>query len=82
MYQYDQSSHPIEVRCPRDPGFRRTLQIHYYLSNENKIFFGATCKLDGKTETCNRCRSAVVTMCRLNGLPSPGELLVPDLRSF
>lgn len=83
MYQYDQSSQPIEVLCPRDPGFRRTLHVHYrILKNGAKGFYAATCKQDGKTETCERCKNAVVTACLLNGAPSPGEPLVPDLQSF
>ena len=80
MYQNDYGSHPIEVRCPRDPGFVRLCNIEYWLhKNERKLYTRITCKQDGKTETCERCRSAIVMMCNLNGATAPETPLTPDL---
>ena len=79
MYQYDHGKATILVNCPRDEGSVHPVVLDYrLLKNGQRPVFLATCKLDSKTETCNRCRSAIVNMCLLD-LPAPGDPLTPDL---
>ena len=82
MYQYDCGKQSIDVRCPRDEGFIHSVVLDYrLLNNGRKAVWLATCKLAGKTETCERCRSAIVSMCLLD-LPTSGEPLTPDLERW
>ena len=82
MYQFDHGRVTVLVRCPRDIGAVHPVVLDYrLLKNGKRPVYLATCKLDGKTETCERCRSAIVSMCLLD-LPTPGEPLTPDLERW
>ena len=78
MCQYDHGKITVLVNCPRDVGSIHPVVLDYALKDGRRSVYLATCKLDGKTETCERCRSAIVNMCLLD-LPAPGDPLTPDL---
>lgn len=79
MYQYDHGKITVLVNCPRDVGSIHPIVLDYrLLKNGKRSVYLATCKQDGKTETCERCRSAIVNMCLLD-LPASGDPLTPGL---
>lgn len=86
MSKYYYGFRNVKVLCPRDPGFKRIVKVCYHLpytaadlSKYKKLYVYATCKLDGKTETCTRCLNSVVNMLNADDTLPPESPLSPDL---
>lgn len=87
MSQYYYNYKTIDVLCPRDPGFKRAVSVRYHLpytggdlSKCQKTYVIASCKLNGKTETCIRCLDTVVNMLNSDDTSLQGSPLSPDLQ--
>lgn len=89
MSKFYYSYRNVNILCPRDPGFTRLVSVLYHLpytaddlSKYKKLYVYATCKLDGKTETCTRCLNSVVNMLNNDDTFSPESPLSPDLAKY
>ena len=85
MSQYYYGDTNIEVLCPRDAGFNRTVNVRYHLpytggdlSNQTKLYVSATCKFKGNTETCTKCLRAVVNVLNSDDTFFQGVPLLPN----
>ena len=74
------SIYSVNVKCPRDLGFTRTVKVTYWIcANGQKVYHSAECETAGQTETCIRCKNAVTDLLNKTQTLPHSPITFPEL---